>query len=95
MQFYNMTEIFVRERLDEILEKEGGCKCVNCYMDILSLACNHLPPRYVNTGEGELYKKIEVERRQQKMDVNVAIYQALKVVRENPRHNVDKKENPE
>ncbi|MBR3839726.1 MAG: late competence development ComFB family protein [Erysipelotrichales bacterium] len=92
MQFYNMTEIFVRERLDEIIEKEGGCNCVKCYIDILALACNHLPPRYVNTEEGELYKRIEVYRRQQKMDVDVEIYKAIKVVRAHPRHKLNPEE---
>lgn len=92
MHFYNMSEVFARERLNEILEKEGGCKCEECYIDILALACNQLPARYVHTDEGEMYKRIEVYRRQQKMDVDVAIYKALKVVREHPRHRLGNNE---
>lgn len=87
MQFYNVSEIYARERIDEILKKEGGCNCPSCYMDILSLTCNQLPPRYVNTNEGEMFKKIDVFRRQQKVDVDVAIYKALEVVRKSPRHD--------
>ena len=86
MPFSNVSEEYAGERVKEILKKEGGCSCDLCFMDILSITCNNLPPRYVNTREGEIYKKIDLYRRQSKTDVDVAIYKALAIVREHPRH---------
>lgn len=91
MEFINVTEVFAKERLNEILSNDPGCKCERCYLDALSITCNTLKTRYVNTSTGEVFKKVEMMRRQQKIDVDIAVHNAIKLVRENPRHTEEER----
>lgn len=90
MLFKNYMEEVVESTLEEILaHRDDICKCDRCKMDIKALALNHLPPKYVVTDKGYVYTKVNELESQFKADVTVAVTNAMKVVRNNPRHGED------
>ena len=88
MLLRNYMEEVVESTMDEILAtREDVCDCERCRMDIKALALNHLPPKYVVTERGYVYTKVNELESQFKADVVVAVTNALKTVRKDPRHN--------
>jgi len=87
----NIMETFVLEKLDEVTDKLNCCKCQKCRMDIASYALNKLPPKYIATYEGGVYSKLDTLSLQYETDLLKAIYQAAQIVKENPRHQEEKK----
>lgn len=90
MDFKNVTEILVRQRMDDILPTIDMCQCHKCYMDVLALTLNDLPARYVNTRFGGLMKKLEAADFQTNADIDTAITKAVAIVKSKPRHDIGK-----
>ena len=87
MLFKNYMEEVVDSTMDEILARdEDICKCERCLMDIKALALNNLPPKYVVTNKRYVYTKGNELVSQFKAAVAVAVPNAMKIVRKNPRH---------
>ena len=83
----NYMEDLVIKRTDEILKSMDVCKCDKCKLDIIALALNSLPSKYVVSAKGELYAKVSELEQQFDIDVETAIIKAAFFVNENPRHN--------
>jgi len=87
MAFINMMERMVEIRMEERMKGGDYCKCEQCYEDIKCIALNKLPPKYVSTNRGELFSKIDQQMiRQNVLDIDVAVINALEFVNKNPRH---------
>jgi len=83
----NYMEEAVDRTVDEILSpRDDVCKCERCKLDIKALALNHLPPKYVVTDKGYIYTKVNELESQFKADITVAVTNAMKIIRRNPRH---------
>lgn len=82
----NYMEVIVKEKLEELLADDEICKCEHCKKDIMALALNDLPPRYVVTRKGEMYSRVDSLFLQSSADVTGAIVKAMKKVKDNPRH---------
>jgi competence protein ComFB len=81
-------ELLVWEMLDKVLEKRlDVCKCESCRYDIVALALNDLPPRYVVSQKGETYTRAMTLGQQFSIDIIAKITQAANVVAMHPRHN--------
>jgi len=88
LQLKNYMEEATDSTIDEILaRRDDVCKCDRCKMDIKALALNHLPPKYVVTDRGYVYTKVNELENQFKADITVAVTNALKIIRDNPRHD--------
>ena len=75
---HNYMEDVVEAFLDDILdETEGVCRCPKCRLDILAIALNKLPPRYVVTEKGMVYAKAAELELQFKADVIKDITKAV------------------
>jgi len=79
-------EDVVSNNLEIVLEKEDICKCEKCRLDVMALALNRLPPKYVVTQKGHIYAQLEELELQFKVDVIKEIVKAIEVVRKNPQH---------
>ena len=86
-EMMNYTEICVREALENLLHASDICKCENCRLDIMAIALNSLPQKYVVTNKGTLYTKIMAFQQQYDADVITALANAMTVVSKNPRHD--------
>ncbi len=78
----NLAELAVKERLNEALKRFKCCECDRCIKDIMAIAVNALPPKYVVRSEQD----IAVELRKYEGDVVGALVNAVLKVKNNPRH---------
>ncbi|OQX81134.1 MAG: competence protein ComFB [Candidatus Omnitrophica bacterium 4484_70.1] len=87
VEIHNYMEEVVKDVWEKFfLEKEDLCRCERCLSDIMAFALNRLPPKYVVTQKGRVYVKLDELKLQKKVDVIRSITEAIKVVKENPRH---------
>ncbi|MFA6940382.1 MAG: late competence development ComFB family protein [Clostridiaceae bacterium] len=87
MELQNYTEIMIDHLMEPVLKNYNDmCKCDKCILDIKAIALNNLPPRYVVSEKGELYKKVEELDTQIQVDVIRAITKAIEQVKKNKRH---------
>ena len=83
----NCMEDMVMEAMEGWFgNSEPGCRCERCRRDIMALALNHLPPKYVVSHQGEIFTQMEGLRLQSKTDVMFQVLEAIKKVTKNPRH---------
>ncbi len=88
LELRNYMEDIVQQKLAGILKKYPNCcTCEKCYRDIMSLALNHLPPRYISTEKGNLYARIDMLSIEYDSDVVEQIAKAVEIVSKNPRHD--------
>ncbi|HKM39298.1 MAG TPA: late competence development ComFB family protein [bacterium] len=88
MNLINSMETAVAAQLEDIQEQfPGVCFCDQCRRDILALALNALPARYVVTKEGAIYAKTAQLRQQYRTDIIIALSQAIAKVHKQPRHS--------
>ena len=90
LKLVNVTEEIVRGLVSFLLhgtEYQTFCHCQECEMDIVAIALNALPPKYVVTAEardrafGHLNTSESIEQ------INKQIIHAIHVVGRNPRHH--------
>ena len=83
----NLTEILVEQVLNEQLTNRTDiCTCPVCQSDIMAMALNNLPPRYVNTDKGRAIIKAGVLNTQIATDLLTEVSKGIEHVKENPRH---------
>ncbi|TYO97780.1 late competence development ComFB family protein [Desulfallas thermosapovorans] len=87
----NYSELAVKELINEVLQayasqNPGTCKCERCKNDIMALALNNLPPKYVVTDIGRVYTKAVFDQVGGKAQVIAALTSAIQRVRQHPRH---------
>lgn len=83
----NYMEELIFKKTDDLLKLMSICKCEKCKLDIMALALNDLPARYIVTDKGELFTKVLELEQQFEVDVETAIIKAALLVGKNPRHN--------
>ncbi|VBB06872.1 late competence development protein comfb [Lucifera butyrica] len=87
MELKNYMEQMVWNNLDEVLDAyPKACKCEKCRYDIVALALNFLPPRYVVTDKGGTYTRIKALEQQFNVDIITALSNAIKIVNSEPHH---------
>ena len=84
--YHNLMEDIVLRHVDESMAAGGGCTCELCKADVIAHVLNHLPPRYVRTEAGRMMVELSSYDLQFRADVLAALGDAVKLVRENPRH---------
>ena len=87
MALINVMEDIVKDKLNEMLKTENCCKCDRCIEDMTALALNKLPARYVSTHNGELFTKLNSKVRQNSVDLNIAVAEAIDCVSKKPSHD--------
>lgn len=84
---FNLREIMVEEKLDEVWRDMDCCKCKMCRDDIIALSLNKLSPKYVATKEGELYGRAVEYTNEKNVEIISQLIHAIKTVSKNPRHD--------
>ncbi len=86
MALINIMEGFVEERIEDMLKNENCCTCERCIEDMKAIALNRLPAKYVSTHNGELFSKLDSMIRQNAVDINIAVAEAIYMVAKRPSH---------
>jgi hypothetical protein len=85
----NIVKLIAEEQLLFVMEKIGVDDTDENREDILALALNELPSKYVNTHGGRLYTQlVENNRAQYETDVLRSLTRAAIKVKERPRASV-------
>lgn len=66
--------------------KEDICTCEKCKLDIVAISLNNLPPQYVVTEKGELYKRVNNMNIQFEIDITREVIKSIEKVNKKPRH---------
>lgn len=82
----NIAEILAREKLTLVMEKMKVCSCRTCVNDVLALALNSLPTKYVTTDSGKQYFQLDIYKKQYETDILAALTKACVRVKASPRH---------
>lgn len=92
MQVKNFMEDLVWEKVDEVIDcQKNLCRCEHCRYDVVALALNFLPPRYVVSHQGEMFTKVKELEQQFNIDILSAITNAAIIVSGKPRHEQGEK----
>lgn len=85
----NKMEEAVKQATDQMLadKKDDLCCCPRCRLDILALALNSLPPKYVVTNIGNAVTNVVLDSSQWRANVTMAVCSAIETVKSRPRHN--------
>jgi len=83
----NILEEVMRLEAPKIMEEYGMCACDRCVNDVLALALNSMPPKYVVSQRGALFAKISSYGNQYKIDIFTHLSQACGVVKRSPSHS--------
>lgn len=83
----NVTEIIAEEKVVEVIAIMEACSCPRCVYDVLALALNSLPTRYVTTDVGKQFIQLNSYKKQFETDVVAALIKACQIVKESPRHD--------
>lgn len=82
----NVTEIMAEEKVGEVISMMEACSCPRCVYDILALALNSLPTKYVTTDMGKQFIQLNSCKKQFETDVVSALIKACQIVKASPRH---------
>lgn len=90
---HNTMEDLVISYLEEILDsKKGICKCDFCKTDMAAYALNRVRPMYVVSSRGVVHtENFKRKRIQEEIDVYALVAEAVDVVSNMKRHDVDHK----
>ena len=85
----NKMEAAVKRMLEEIIGRgeRNVCSCERCRLDVIALALNSLPPKYVVTEIGNAVTNVDLDSAQGKANVTMAVCSAIDIVNSRPRHN--------
>ncbi len=90
MEMHNLLEEEVIRRVNNQLnETKIACDCEKCRMDIVAITLNNLKPKYVVSGKGRLFAKINDTTYQHNGDIAEEVAKAIKIVGENPLHEME------
>ena len=90
MELNNQMEALVLENLDSVLAQYPDCcKCEQCRQDIVIIALNHLPPKYVSSHKGCVFAKIGAMSVEGKIEIVEQIAKAVEIVKRNPHHGTE------
>ncbi len=87
---HNYTETAVLQLLDSVLtnyqeKNKPICTCERCRQDIMAIALNNLPPRYVVTDTGKIITSVSFEQFGGKAQITAQILRAIEIVQSNPK----------
>lgn len=83
----NVAEVIANEKIEEIMKKMDVCCCSRCKADVLALALNSLPTKYVTSDAGKQYIQLNSYKRQFETDVAAALIKACLIVKASPKHD--------
>lgn len=82
----NLAEVVAKEKVALVMERMRVCTCRTCVNDVLALALNSLPTKYVTTQVGMQHFQRSAYEKQYETDILAALTKACVRVKASPRH---------
>ena len=87
MKLFNYMEDTAGNELEKLLKNtKDTCKCQKCKLDMLAMALNRLPPKYVISDKGRVYTKLDELNLQFQVDVVRELTKAILHISRKPQH---------
>ena len=83
----NILEEVIRMEAPKIMAGMGMCCCERCVNDVMAIALNKIPSKYVVSRKGALFAKIASYGNQYKTDILAGLTQACVIVEKSPSHD--------
>lgn len=84
----NVMARLAEEKADKYIHLFGLCTCERCKKDVIALALNTLPPKYVVMPEWEFSIRFDMYASRYSTELTAELLQACKTVMEAPRHKI-------
>ncbi len=88
---FNVVEIIANEKVADMMDRMEMCTCSKCTCDVLAIALNSLPTKYVTSDAGKQYIQLNSYKKQFETDVEIALMKACLTVKESPNHDEEQK----
>lgn len=85
--YINVMQVLVEEKAAKYVQLFGLCQCPRCMEDVKALTLNHLPPKYVVMGQGEMIPKLTFYEGKYSSDITAQLLHACETVRKAPHHD--------
>lgn len=82
----NILEDLITYKLDELIKETDVCDCERCRTDIIAIALNKLPSRYVTSSSGDIMARMQSMDDQMQANITTAILKAIDSVKKTPHH---------
>jgi hypothetical protein len=84
----NALEESVDHVFAELRQRDATfCTCAQCHDDVVTRALNQARPRYISSSPvGSAVTRVALSHEQAKAEIAVLVYDAMRLVREHPRH---------
>lgn len=86
LNVFNVVEILANEKVADMMVRMEMCTCSKCACDVLAIALNSLPTKYVTSHAGKQYIQLDSYKRQFETDVEIALMRACLTVKKAPNH---------
>ena len=87
LPFKNYMEDAVERMLDRLAPQHPEiCMCDRCRTDMMMIALNNLPPRYVSTRKGAILLRAEGMEVQYEVELMTETMRAMQIVNGHPHH---------
>ncbi len=87
LPFKNYMEDAVERMLDRLAPQHPEiCMCDRCRTDMMMIALNNLPPRYVSTRKGAILLRAEGMEVQYEVELMTETMRAMQIVSGQPHH---------
>jgi len=87
LPFKNYMEDAVERMLDRLAPQHPEiCMCDRCRTDMMMIALNNLPPRYVSTRKGAILLRAEGMEVQYEVELMTETMRAMQIVSGHPHH---------
>ncbi|EKU71372.1 late competence development ComFB family protein [Selenomonas sp. F0473] len=87
LPFKNYMEDAVDHMLDRLAPQYPHiCMCERCRTDMMMIALNNLPPRYVSTHKGAVMRRVEGMEMSYDVEVLTETLRAMQIVGGQPHH---------
>ena len=84
----NIAEELVKRKVKELMAGEDMCRCQKCFFDVCAIVLNKTDALYVTTEKGKLLSLLNTTNYQFKTDLVVSSLQAIRKVKNVPKHSV-------
>ena len=87
LPFKNYMEDAVAHMLNRVAPKYPDvCMCERCSTDMMMIALNNLPPRYVSTHKGAVLQRAKEMELQYEVELLTEVMRAVQIVAKRPHH---------
>ena len=85
-ELHNVMQDLCEEKVDKYIQMFDVCTCPRCRKDVVALALNHLPAKYVVVEPCELMMRMDMYQNRYNCELTAQLMRACQIVKKTPHH---------